>query len=199
MSTVGFVKTASDFVPHATSGNETSIDIDATPASVWESLLSLRSTDLKVTTPLLGIRSLPSLLSRKGALTGHERAPSAPLLESMLATRFVELDRDAPSLLTIGVIGQFWKLNGGTDVAIEDAAAFEDFDQPGFIKTAIDFTVQPSGTGSRVRTCTRNVATDAHAAKMFRRYWRVVGPGSKVIRVDMLRALKRRAERELLG
>ena len=43
-------------------------------------------------------------------------------------------------------------------------------------------------------TTTANTTTSADAAKKFGRYWRIVGPGSKVIRLDMLRALKRRAE-----
>ena len=51
------------------------------------------------------------------------------------------------------------------------------------------------GAGSRLSTETRVVTTDAATRRTFARYWLVVRTGSGLIRREMLRELKRRAER----
>ena len=92
------------------------------------------------------------------------------------------------------IVGQFWRLTGGNDAAVKDPATFVDFDEPGFVKSAIDFVLVPHGSGTRLTTNTCNRATDESTARSFRNYWRVIGLGSKLIRLDMLRAVRRRAE-----
>jgi hypothetical protein len=57
-----------------------------------------------------------------------------------------------------------------------------------------DFRVAPRPGGARIETETRIAATDAGARRRFACYWRLVGPGSTLIRRDMLRASRRRAE-----
>ena len=179
-------------MPNATSGSNTSIDVAATPEQVWNALRELTFSDLRITKPLVAIRTLPALISRRsdGAAVGRARRP---LVESLEGSGFVELHRQEPDVLTIGVIGRFWTPTGGyTDIA--DAAAFVAFDEPGFVKSAIDFVIEGHGAETTITTRTANAATDAYADRRFRCYWRIVGPGSKVIRLDLLRALKRRAE-----
>lgn len=59
----------------------------------------------------------------------------------------------------------------------------------------MNFFVTDAGDGaSRVVTETRILATDAAARRRFGLYWRVIYPGSALIRVMWLRAVKRRAE-----
>jgi hypothetical protein len=56
--------------------------------------------------------------------------------------------------------------------------------------------VEDEGAGwSRVTTETRILATDASARRAFGIYWRVIYPGSAIIRSMWLREIKRRAER----
>ena len=98
-------------------------------------------------------------------------------------------------MLVLGIVGQFWKLSGGDDIEIGGADDFEAFDEPGYVKSAVDFVVEPTTTGARLSTETRNTTTDEVAARNFGRYWALVGWGSKLTRKDMLRAVKRRAER----
>ena len=43
-------------------------------------------------------------------------------------------------------------------------------------------------------TRTRNRATDEATGRRFRWYWLLIGAGSKAIRLDVLRAVRRRAE-----
>lgn len=70
--------------------------------------------------------------------------------------------------------------------------------QPGFAMATMNFLVQDAGPGAcLVTTETRVYATDASAQRRFARYWRVIYPGSALIRRMWLRAVKRRAESEI--
>jgi hypothetical protein len=67
---------------------------------------------------------------------------------------------------------------------------------PGVAKAAMNFRLTAApGAGCLVSTETRVYATDAAARRRFARYWRVIYPGSALIRRMWLRAVKRRAER----
>ncbi len=112
----------------------------------------------------------------------------------MSTSRFVELHREPEAILTLGIIGQFWKLAGGDDAKVTTADEFVAFDRPGFVVSAIDFELEPRGSATRVITRTRNRATDEATARRFRWYWLLIGAGSKAIRLDVLRAVRRRAE-----
>jgi hypothetical protein len=188
------MRTASDFVPDATSGNATSIDIAAPPDEVWQALDELRFDDLRATRVLMGVRSLPARLLKRGSLRSGRGDVAPRVLDAMAAGRFVVLHREPESILTLGLVGQFWKLSGGEDADVADSDAFVAFEQPGFVKSAIDFEVERRATGTRVTTRTCNRATDETTARRFRRYWLVIGPGSKAIRLDILHAVRRRAE-----
>ncbi len=188
------MRTASEFVPGATSGNATAIDIAVSPSVVWKVLEDLRFEDLRVTRVLMGIRSLPARVFNRGSLRSGRRDAAPPVLDAMAAGRFVVLCRESEAILTLGIVGQFWKLTGGDDADVRSAATFVTFDQPGFVKSAVDFELEHRGPGTRLTTRTRNRATDEATARRFRRYWLLIGPGSKAIRLDILRAVRRRAE-----
>ena len=65
---------------------------------------------------------------------------------------------------------------------------------------AINFLVEPAGADAAdVTTETRVSAPDADARRTFAAYWRVIYPGSALIRRMWLRAVKRRAETGRLG
>ena len=58
----------------------------------------------------------------------------------------------------------------------------------------MNFLVTPDGPdGSLVSTETRVFATSDDARRQFARYWRVIYPGSAIIRRMWLRAIARRA------
>ena len=59
----------------------------------------------------------------------------------------------------------------------------------------MNFVVTPDGRGgSNVSTETRVYANGAKPLRIFKIYWRVIHPGSDIIRRMWLRAVKRRAE-----
>ena len=73
-------------------------------------------------------------------------------------------------------------------------SAFKALDAPGFAKAGMNFLIEPDGSGTRLTTTTRVASTDADSTRKFARYWRVIYPGSALIRRMWLRAVKRRAE-----
>lgn len=65
---------------------------------------------------------------------------------------------------------------------------------------ALNFLVQPYGTGrSLLTTETRTATTDPVSRTRFRRYWRFIGPFAGVIMRRWLELAKQRAEREIRG
>ena len=66
----------------------------------------------------------------------------------MSTSRFVELHREPEAILTLGIIGQFWKLAGGDDAKVTTADEFVAFDRPGFVVSAIDFELEPRGSAT---------------------------------------------------
>ncbi len=93
-----------------------------------------------------------------------------------------------------GEIGQMWKPLGGSASAIRDVRQFVAFEEPGYAKVAMNFFVEPADRGSRLTTETCVMTTDAISRRRFALYWRVIYPGSALIRRSWLRAAKRRAE-----
>jgi hypothetical protein len=72
---------------------------------------------------------------------------------------------------------------------------FERSMPPGFALAAMNFLITPDGAGgSRVSTETRVFATNDDARRRFAMYWRLIYPGSALIRRMWLRAIARRVE-----
>jgi hypothetical protein len=77
-------------------------------------------------------------------------------------------------------------------VALSGPDDFRAFDAPGYAKAATNFELSPAGAGTRVRTETRVVGTDAASSRRFRAYWLLIRPGSGIIRHSWLAAIERR-------
>jgi hypothetical protein len=77
---------------------------------------------------------------------------------------------------------------------------FKELHAPGFALASMNFLLESSSpTTCLVTTETRVYATDRASVRKFARYWRVIYPGSALIRRMWLRAIKRRAEVNSLG
>ncbi len=110
------------------------------------------------------------------------------VLDGFTAMRFVTFAEAEDELVVVG-IGRFWRLDGG--LRRITAGEFPAFDEPGWAKVAFNFRA----AGGELSTETRIRATDPGSRRKFGRYWRLVMPGSALIRRDWLRAARRRAER----
>jgi hypothetical protein len=172
-----------DILPGAAHRTRYATTVRAEPDATWSALHGLTAGELPLTRVLLSVR------------TG--RVPSSvdlarPLLDRFTATGFGVLREQRPGLLVLGTIGRPWQLRGAELRAPAGPEEFAAFDEPGFVRIAMSFEL--SGR-TRLTTETRISPTDAQAAKVFRRYWALVRPGSDLVRLDVLRAVRRRAER----
>jgi len=145
--------------------------IEAPPAAVWSALHELRLVDLALSRALMDLRSLPARIARG-------KRPR------MVAGRFLE-DGPVPVLVSLvnhavvaGGLLQPWKLFGGAAPPKLDAAGLQAFHEPGWVKVGLDFVLEPDGSGTRLRTETRVVATDARTRLLFAGYWLLIRVGS---------------------
>jgi hypothetical protein len=176
-----------EFLPAYDHNEVHSTTASASPAAVMRAVRELTPTEVPVLVVLMAFRSIPSLLSRR-----RRPSPRGALIDGFERAGFFVL-RDTPDELVYGVVGRFWQLSG--NVQPIDPSAFAAFAEPGFAKAVFNFSLEPAGDRTRITTETRIATTDEQARRSFGRYWRVVHPGSALIRRDWLRAIRRRAER----
>ncbi len=160
--------------------------IDAPPRVVWDALHEVRLSGLPVTLVLGGVRLLPVLLSGSGL----DRLRDRPFLEALPIPL---LASDPPSSVVFGGALKPWRLTGGEQGPLLDAAGLRRFTQRGWVKAAMDFRLTPQGSGTQLSSETRVMATDAQSRRLFDRYWRFVRPGSSAIRWEVLTAVELKA------
>lgn len=182
------------FLPTFDQHNHHVTMIRASPDQVHAALQTVTMDELPISRLLMAIRALPGRLTTRGRASGTLHRPVLHLLTSR---NFASLADEPGVEMVVGLISQPWKLRGGAAHRIVDARDFVAFSQPGFTKVAMNFSFHPVDGSTRVATETRILATDPDTRTRFRRYWRVVRIGSGIIRWDLLRAIKRRAERAL--
>lgn len=171
-----------------------SLRIEATPELVYRSLWEADFGG-PVASALLGLRALPSVVSRWVA--GRERGPRPSpadrrlTLRRFLASGFATLEDVPDEELVLGLTGRFWTPTGG--LVPTRAETFRDGPAPGLAQAAWNFLLEADGeAGTTLVTETRvRVADDARAP--FLRYWRVVRPFSGLLRRLMLRDIRRAA------
>jgi hypothetical protein len=116
-----------------------------------------------------------------------------PLLAVATRSGFLPLAEDAGREIVLGTLviaPRGWRPAGWPA-----PEAYMALREPGFAKAAINFKVEDAGPGACVVTTeTRVYATDAATRRRFAAYWRVIYPGSALIRKMWLRAIRLRAE-----
>ena len=185
-----------EFLPVYTFVERHAIDVRASPDAVYR---AIRSTDLARALPvrlLLALRALPGALGAGAAgLTRLTRRIRTPVtLEEFERHGFVVLAERPPEELLIGLVGAFWKVQGGLCGA--DAARFCGPQPAGTARAAWNFALEPCSDGhTRLTTETRVAPADAASARRFGAYWVFVRPWSGLTRRLMLRAIRDEAER----
>ncbi len=138
---------------------------------------------------LMRLRSLPVLFRRRTSKRNYDGVRLRDLSEG----GFFILYDDPQREIVLGVVGQFWKLSGNIFTKF-DPVQFREFAEAGYCKAAWNFRleeVDPATT--RLSTETRVAATDAVSRRKFKRYWKLVGPFSGLIRILMLKEIEREA------
>lgn len=138
---------------------------------------------------------LSMFLMRLRGLSASASAPSCFTLDDFLKMRFILLGEKQDEELLLGVVGRFWTLSG--ELLRLEPEGFRSFNEPGFAKAAWNFSLSERPGGSvLLATETRVLCTDEASRRRFRLYWLLIGAFSGLIRQDILRAIKRSAERE---
>lgn len=170
-----------------------SIVIRATPADVDAAIRAVTPGEMPLVGVLFALRALPYRMLGRGP--GIRPAAGTPLLDQALRAGFVLLGEMPQREIVLGAVGIFWSLRGGPSDRLASAHAFDAFVTPGYAKAAMNFLLEPlDGQRTRLRTETRIAAADPPSRRRFGRYWRVIHPGSALIRRMWLRAIKARAE-----
>ena len=170
-----------EFLPEFDFNEVHSTRVAASPERTLAAVRELTAREIPVMLALVALRRL-----------GRRTPTRGPVIDGMLRSGFVVLD-DRPDELVLGVAGRFWTLDGS--IARITAEQFGGFDEPDHARAVMDFRAERAPGGCLLSTETRIRATDEAARRSFGRYWRVVHPGSALIRRGWLRAVKRRAER----
>ena len=104
----------------------------------------------------------------------------APSLEAFFLGHGFEVLARTPTEFVVGGSGRPWRLT-------EPLRPFAE-ERPGNVRLVADFRAEPVPGGTLLSTETRVAAGDDGARRAFKRYWRVVGPFSALIRRRWLRA-----------
>jgi len=159
--------------------------IAAPPARVFAALKEVRADEIAFFHALTWIRRFG-----RPSPPGILNAGRAPIVEAALNGGFTLLADEAPRELVVGTV--VVAPPGARQVRTLD---FFRSPPPGFAVGTMNFRVTPDGAGgSWLSTETRVVATSPRARRVFAAYWRVIYPGSALIRRMWLRAIARRAE-----
>lgn len=164
------------------------LDIAAPPEKVYEAIRRVRADEILLFRTLTWIRRAGRELPESILNAGDRES----LIDVALKGGFVSLADDAPRELVLGTIiatppGTRGELT--PDVFLRTLP-------PGFTLATMNFAVTPDGSGgSHVTTETRVFSSSAEARRKFATYWRVIYPGSALIRRMWLRAVARRALR----
>jgi hypothetical protein len=161
--------------------------VAAPPDRVFEAIRAVRADEILLFRLLTWIRrggrDLPENILNAGA--------ARPLLDVATSGGFVVLADDPPREVVIGTVVV---APPGTRGKVTPEA-FRKPLPPGFALAGMNFLVTPDGKGgSIVTTETRVYANSDSARRRFAAYWRVIYPGSALIRRMWLRAIARRSE-----
>jgi hypothetical protein len=144
------------------------VEVAASPEKIFAAIHEVRADEIRFFSTLTAIR--------RGGRGGREDilnpGKHAPILDVALRSGFSVMADDSPREIVIGT----------TIIRPNRAIA------------TMNFLVVPNGATSRLITETRIHATDDAARRRFAVYWRIIHPGSDIIRRGWLDAIRRRAE-----
>ena len=113
-------------------------------------------------------------------------------LRDLKKVKFEILGIEKNKEMLLGLAGKFWTLRG--EMQAVNAGNFREFDKKGFAKAVWNFSVNGVGNETRLTTETRIRCLDEVSRRSFRFYWTLIQPFSGLIRNEMLKIVKRKAE-----
>jgi hypothetical protein len=178
-----------ELLPDYQFGERHEIEIQAPPARVMEAVRAVTAREIRLFRLLTWLRAPHLGRAREGILNP---SPDDPILEVALRSGFLLLREVPEREVVFGAV-----VCCGRRAPPRDAEAFGAL-TGSLARAVMNFHVSEHGSGrSRLVTETRVAASDAAAERRFAVYWRLIYPGSALIRRTWLRAIKARAESPL--
>jgi hypothetical protein len=162
--------------------------VHAPPEAVYRAIRAVTAEEIRTFRTLTWIRRAGghNPPGRESILEPDWRTP---ILDVATRSGFVWLADQPPREALVGTVVCC------RGARVEDARAFRELARPGIARAAMNFEVEDAGSGySRVTTETRVVAHDPATRRRFGLYWAWIYPGSALIRLGWLEAVRRRAE-----
>lgn len=153
------------------------IKIRASARRVFETLDEIDLCESPIIRWLFFLRGLPSQKLR---------------FEDLRKSRFEILGTKKNKEILLGIAGKFWTLGGNLQKV--NADNFRQFDKKGFAKAVWDFSLEERGNETLLTTETRIKCLDEESRKSFRFYWNLIQPFSGLVRKEILKIIKRKAE-----
>jgi hypothetical protein len=166
------------------------IRVPASRDETYRAIWGVTAGEIFLFRTLTGIRRF----GRPGPESILDAPERKPLLEVATRTGFLLLADDPGSEILVGtavVAPPGWR-----PTHRPTPGDFKRLREPGFALATMNFRLEDDGpNGCRVTTETRVYATDDRSKRTFAGYWRVIYPGSALIRRMWLRAVRERVER----
>ena len=136
---------------------------------------------------LEGARLLPARLA------GRKQQPLARRT-FLDVTPIPVLFSEQPQVVISAGLSQAWRRAGRETPPRLNAAALRAWSDPGWIKVAMEFRLEPTPAGTLLSTETRILATDPRSRRSFAAYWFLIRASGAAIRREVLRVVARHAE-----
>ena len=133
-----------------------------------------------------------------GARLGPHAPPVDTTFRELFRTDIFTLLEEGDRYSISGVAGCLWAPRGEY-ARFESAEDYRQYAPPGRAKAAVMTLVRDHSRGSEIVTEIRVWCTDHRAEMRFRPVWMIVSPSLRFVRMELLRAVTRRAEAASAG
>ena len=178
-----------EWMPRWQVGERHGIEVNAPPEKVFAAIHAVTADEIFLFRTLIAIRRC----GQDGPESILNLPERKPLLDVATSTTFIYLE-NGPREIVVGTV-----ISAPRDATGPQLLTPESFRRklpPGVVLATMSFLITPREQGgSTLTTETRVYASNAPALRRFGVYWRIIHPGSDVIRRTWLRAIARRAER----
>jgi pimeloyl-ACP methyl ester carboxylesterase len=172
--------------------DQIAVAVTASPEAIFRALRDIRLSDMKLAWLLGEIRYFPSRLG------GHMPAvdTKTPFFDLLIAGGTLILRDDAQHEVITGSASQLHRINQAPR-RFASRAAFDAFDDPEHEKLFMSIRVTPTGRPGECSLVLEHAtrALSSSAERKFARYWRLIKPLGAFVSWQLLRAVRRNAER----
>lgn len=144
--------------------------------------------DMKSLNTLLKVRAAASRTAQHNSVFSSDKR----ILDSFVASGYASGGSDHEIVVCGGA-----NMRAPSVLKVRTLQEWAAYREPGAVKMAFDFSVKDTGDGwSTITAETRVLALDDATRRGMGRYWRLIVPGSGLLRRQWLDGIKRRAETE---